>query len=137
MGDWFALLGVAFALYLIECLAWVRSESSACFSQPLRKRWGFAAGADLPGNDRGGLVFSDPLNFSGALVTCEPWPFSVSPAGLTSAAADGASGGPESRYVRFHDIKTARADFEDVRINGERFVRAGSSAQALYLCDND
>jgi hypothetical protein len=136
MGDWFALLGVAFALYLIECLAWVRSGSSACFSRPFRERWGFAAGADLPGNDRGGLVFSNPLNFSGALVTCEPWPFSVSPAGLTSATADGASdGGPEFRYVRFEDIRTACADFDDVRINGGRFVRAGSSAQAIHLCD--
>lgn len=136
MSDWAALAVVAAAFYLIECLAWIDSAACVCFARPLRTGWKCAAGAELPGNDRGGVLLVDPLSVSGALVACHPWPFCISPDGVTNVVAyDAPDTGHEPHYVSFEHIKTVRAELGDLRINGERFVRLGSSSLALHLAE--
>ncbi len=79
MTDGQILLLAFLALYLAECCYWLPLRAVA-----------FAGGkAKSPGppvaNERAGMVWLNPLPPAGRTFPCEPWPFSVSPDGVSSA----------------------------------------------------
>jgi hypothetical protein len=133
MSDWLVLIVVAYALYLIECFAWITSSACACFRHPFTGKWRAAKGDQLLGNDRGGLAFVDPLALSGGLVVCDSWPFSVDAQGVTNLRPDGSSDGSKALYIPFEEIRTIRGELGEIRINNRRFVSVGSSAAASFL----
>jgi hypothetical protein len=136
MSDWIALGLVAFALYLVECLVWVHAAAAACVRSPGSGRWRCTRGADLPGNDRGGLAFVDPLSVTGAVVVCHPWPFSVSTEGLTNIAAEsGTVPDDVPRFIGFDEIRSIEARLNGIHVNGERFARVDSMTIASDLVD--
>ena len=134
MSDWFVLGLVATFLYLIECLVWIEAAAVACFKLPLRAGWRCAKGTTLPGNDRGGVVMVDPLSVRGGLVACHVWPVSISPYGLTNLTVDSIPFARfEPRYIAFDELAAVRAEFGEIRVNGERFARLNSSVLATQL----
>jgi hypothetical protein len=134
MSEWAVLGFVALALYLVECLAWVEAAAVACFQPALLSRWRCGQGATFPGNAGGGLVILNLTNLGGSVVVCHLWPFSISPQGLTNLALDCGSGfGAEPRYIAFEDVKTVRAEFGDIQVNGKRLARVNSSVLATHL----
>jgi hypothetical protein len=134
MSEWVALALVAALLYLVECLAWIESAAVACFRTP-RGSWTCAGGAALPGNERGGVALADPLHVRGSLAVCHVWPLSLSPDGVTNLTPHGAvpPERPGVRYVSFEELKSARAEFGDIHVNGTLFARVASSVLARDL----
>ena len=134
MSDWLTLFALAGALYLVECLAWIEAPASACFVPALKRGWMCARGEDLAGNERGGLALLDPLTTGGSLVVSSPWPFALSPDGLSSAGSDPWTlAGAEPRTLAFHEIETVQANVGRLAINGAPFVRVGSVMLAADL----
>jgi hypothetical protein len=134
MSEW-AILGlVALGLYLLECVAWIEAAAVACFKPPSRSLWKCGQGTSFPGNDRGGLIMADPTRLEGSVIVCHAWPFSVSPHGLTNCPADGGiSLPPEVRFVAFADVRTIRAEFGEIHVNGTPLTHVSSSVLASHL----
>ena len=134
MADWVALFAIAAALYFIECLAWIEGPATACFAPVLRSSWICARGEDLPGNERGGLALLNPLRLTGSLVASSPWPFAMSPEGLSSFGSHPWTlAGAAPRALPFAEIQTVEASFGRILINGAPFVRVGSVMFAADL----
>ena len=132
MYEWSSLVFVAGALYLFECMAWIQPGATVVFRRALNGAWCIARGKALPGNERGGIAFLDPLGFRGSLVVCQSWPFSVSADGVTNLAPASQTVN-EPEFIRFDEIRTVEDQLGDIRINGERFVRLKSSAIAEHF----
>jgi hypothetical protein len=138
MSEWLALATVASALYLFECLVWIEASAIACFKIPLQRGWRCAAGASLPGNDRGGVTFVDPTTVRGSVVVCHRWPVSLSPAGVTNLAFDGACDGSSTdpTYIPFEEVKEVRVQLGDIHINDVRIARLSSPVLAIAIADH-
>ena len=134
MADWVTLFALAGAIYLFECLAWIEGPATACFAPILRKTWTCARGEDLPGNERGGLALLDPMSTGGALVVGGPWPFAMSPDGISNLGSDPWTlANAEPRSVAFEQIQTVHASVGRLEVNGAPFVRLGSVMHAADL----
>ena len=132
MFDWWILLAIVYALYFVECLAWIDRGSWVCFTVPLRDRWRCRRGGELPGNDRGGCLLANPLSASPAVVVCSLWPISISPAGISNVTAiDRATSDPPT-YLPFSEIRSVRGDVSGLYVNGKLLARA-SQALGLFL----
>lgn len=131
MSDWAILISVAAALYVVECLVWVPTGTSVCFKHPVSGKWRAAKGARLPGNERGGFTLCDPFSVSGTVVVCADWDICIAPEGVSNIL-QGAYG-DEALFYHFDDIKSVRAELDEVRINDQRFLRASSPAAALNV----
>lgn len=135
MSDWVLLILVAWALYLVECLAWIGRDACACFRHPFSGRWRAATGSRLPGNDRGGLVVVSPASVSGALVVSDPWPLSIDPDGIANIAADAVAAAGTAQYIRFDAIERVEVRLGELHVNGRRFARLPSAAFGAYVAD--
>ena len=128
MYEWALLGAVAAAFYLIECCAWITVPCRACYRHPVHGRWRAAAAADAIGNDRGGLLPTNPFDFSGTIVQSCELPFTLNPDGVLNVAfAERDDQDPQ--YVAFTDIDTVRISLDTVVIN-ERVVIKSPSAVA-------
>jgi hypothetical protein len=137
MADWVTLFALAGAIYLVECVAWIEGPATACFRPVLRGAWTGARGEDLPGNDRGGLAFVDPLTTSGGLVAGRGWSFAMSPDGISNLASDPWTlGRAEPRFIAWSEIQTVQANFGTLDINGAAFARVGSTMLAVDLAED-
>jgi hypothetical protein len=121
--DWWVLLAILYALYVVECLAWIDRASWVCFTVPLRGFWRCTRGSELPGNDRGGFLLANPLSASPAVAVCALWPISISPEGVSNGT---------SAYVPFTDIRSVRGDLSGLYVNGQLMARA-SLPLGLFL----
>ena len=124
MFDWWVLLAIVYALYLVECVAWIDRAAWVCFTVPARGRWRCTRGSELPGNDRGGFLLANPLSSSPAVVACGLWPISISPAGVSNVPAGEPASARAPAYVAFTDIRSVRADLNGLSVNGQLLARA-------------
>ena len=132
MHEWAVLGVVAAAFYLIECCAWIVVPCRACFRHPGHGRWRAVAAADAIGNDRGGLLLTSPVDFSGAVVQSCEWPLSLSPDGVVNVSAVDRDD-QEPDYVAFEDIETISAVLDTVVINQRIAIKARSAVAAAEL----
>lgn len=132
MSDWLALAVVAGALYLVECLAWVRPTAVCCFVS-VGRGWWCRRGSSLPGNERGGLALVDPLTFDGGVVLCAPWPVSLSPDGVANVRPTDAGGVSAPVFVPFEAVGSVEARDADILFGGKLFARAPGPRQANEL----
>lgn len=131
MSEWVLLGSVAAALYVLECCVWLNRNAWCCFQIPVKGAWTAASAASLPGTDGLGAALSDPFRLSGAIVECDPWPFAISPDGLTSEVIfPPGHNARYSEYIPFEQIDLIEVQFGDVRINGKTFLQLGSSLMA-------
>ena len=122
MFDWWVLFAILYGLYVVECLAWIDRASWVCFTVPVRGIWRSTRGSELPGNDRGGFLLTNPLSASPAVVVSGLWPISISPAGVSTATA----------YVPFSEIRSVRGDVSGLYVNGRLLARA-SQPVGIFL----
>lgn len=138
MSDELALLFVLVFIYLAECVFWVRRDwvaFSSLFSERFRLRYPESLGA----NQHGRFLLSNPLPPLGSVFLCQRWPLSLSPNGVCAPAPLNGTSSTTSKvgpkYVSFEDIRTVRTSDGQVVINGEVFVRRGSTRFARQLAE--
>jgi len=127
------LLLFVIGLYLVECLAWVR-RNAACFRTLGLRNLRFVDLNRCFGNQRGVLVFGQPLPPLGLRVSCQYWPFSVSADGIF--ACPPLSAGLEQQlestdaYIPYAEAKTVTAEGKSLTINGKTVAAALTEGQA-------
>lgn len=138
MSDTQAFVLVFFILYLGECFSWIQ-RNSLMFRLSLWpvKNPGFAG--EYLGNQRGGLVFDNPLPPLGSVFISQPWPVSLSPHGVFSYISQvltGVGRPPQpSLLFRYEDIDSVETRSEKIYINNQPFVSCPSGSAALLIAD--
>jgi hypothetical protein len=132
MGDLESLLLVLVAIYLAECLVWLRRGAVGFFNW-----WGLARtrcwlrhpGSTLA-NQNGAVSFTNPLPPMGTIFFGSQLPLSVSSGGALACTATclNPSWRPvqSARFVRFEEIKTITRDGRKVLINDQLFLKTMS-----------
>ena len=138
MSDLEKLFLVIAAIYLAECLVWVR-RASVVFVSLMGHRCRLVHATTLPGNDNGGLLPGNPLPPLGTIYVCQPWPISISPEGIYSYTSQTVNPAKRpvqpTRFVRFEEIRSIAASSKELFVNGDTFVKVGSTHFARYLAD--
>ena len=132
MFDWWILLAILYGLYVVECLAWIDRGSWVCFTIPGRGIWRCSRGSELPGNDRGGFLLTNPLSSSPAVVVCGLWPISISPVGVSNATPGDQVASGTADYVPFTEIRSVRGDVSGLYVNG-RLLATASLPLGIFL----
>lgn len=128
MSEWGGLFAVAAALYLLECLVWVRPTVQLCYRQPVSGRWATAAGTELFRVGGRGVALASPFHFRGAAVICRP-DMAICPSGLSNPLHPTSIDGSQ-RYSSFQDVHALSTDEADLSINGKVFARLTSKRLA-------
>jgi hypothetical protein len=132
MGDLESLLLVLAALYLAECVAWVRRGSVAFinWSGLAATGWRLHHPGATIANQHGAVLMLNPFPPLGSVIFGQQPPLSLSAdAALAySAACLNPAWRPDqtSRLVRFDDMKQIECNGRTVLVNGELFLKAMS-----------
>ena len=137
MSDLAELVVVVVALYLAECFMWVRRGAVAFCSRGGAGGGGrhrIAHGSAALGNNRGGLLFLDPLPPIGSAFVSYAPAISLDAHGAYSYTAQtiGPHGPAEQpgKYFALEEIRGIAAVSGEIRINGELFADVGDAAIA-------
>lgn len=135
MSDRESLLCVLVALYLVECLFWVK-RGGVVFRTWLGRRWGYVPDGELARNDHGGLHWSWPLPPLGEVLVCRGFPFSFGPQGILAFKSEclHSNGRPQQsgRLVRWDDIHSISVSGKKLLVNGELFW-SGDSVHSPWM----
>jgi len=134
MSDAESLLAIVVAVYLSECAQWI-TPHAVVLGAPWRKRWRVVSPHFVFGNDRGALVWGNPLPPLGPAITTQPWPVALSPEGVCIAGAE-ASNAAEERglnSVAWDDVKKVVAHGQRIFVNGQLFATTSSIDAARHL----
>jgi len=138
MGDGEALFLVLSLLYLSDCLLWVRKRSVA-FVSPWCRRWRVANANPLFGNERGGLLFLNPLPPLGHVFLSDPSPVSVSPVGVCTFDRQPrffpGRVTPRARSLTFAEITRSSTDSAFLLINNRKFAKCATTKQAKAISE--
>jgi len=133
MGDLESLLLVLAAIYLTECMVWVR-RGAVAFRGFWSRNWRLRHPEGVLANQRGAIVFANPLPPLDTVFVSAQFPVSLSADGVYSYTAASINPGwrpPQlARFVRFSDLRSVDARQKQVLINDELFLRAASTAAA-------
>ena len=133
------LLFLALAvLYAWECSGWMR-RGSVAFVTWFGRRWRVMHPGLLIGNPNGGLIFAPPLPPLGSILAGSQFPLSLSSEAALAFVAPSVNPGwrpPQTnKLFRFEEIKSIEARGKKVLVNGELFLKAGSSIFATWLVE--
>lgn len=138
MTDLELLFLVLAIIYTWECAWWAKRDAVG-FRTWLGLRWKAVHPGRLLGNQRGGLVFAQPLPPLGTLLTSNSWPLSVSSEAVLAyvpPAIDPANRVPQTEaLVRFDQIQTIEARGKKVCVNGQVLLKAGSATLAEHIAN--
>ena len=132
MGDLESLLLVLIALYLAECLVWLRRGAVGFFNVwgLRRTRWGLRQPGSTLANQHGAVTFANPLPPFGTIFFGQQPPLSLSAdvAFAHTAACLNPTWRPTqtARLVRFDEIKSIMRDGRKVFVNEQLFLKAMS-----------
>ena len=138
MGELESLLLVLALIYLSECLVWV-PRGALAFASWRGSRFGLRPAGTWMGNQRGGLLLSNPLPPLGTVFIVPDLPLSLTPAAVfaySSVCLDPA-GRPlqTARHLSFKEIRNIAADGRKLLVNGELFLKATSTFSARWLAE--
>lgn len=123
-------------LYLIECIRHGHRDTVA-FIRWITGPAHMLDGGRFYGNDRFGFYLASPIPAAGRLIVCQQWPISFSTIGIYSYVAQAFNPGERHMqpavFLRYEDIRQAKASSNDVLIDGRVFVRVESPALARHL----
>lgn len=138
MGDGETLLLVLSLLYLSDCLIWIQNRSVA-FVSPWRRRWHVAYADSFFGNERGSLLFLNPLPPFGRVFLTHLSPVSISPAGVCAFNPQSlfrlGVGKQSGRTIQFDEIVRVGIDGPNLLINGQKFTKCATTEQAKRTAD--
>ena len=135
MGDLESLLLVLAAIYLAECVVWVR-RGGVALCRYWGKNWRLCHPGTVFGNQRGALLLANPLPLLGDVFPCQQFPISLSPQAAYSFTA--ACVNPlwrpiqPARYIRFADLRAVEVEGKKIFIDGECFLKTPSTSAARY-----
>ncbi len=133
MDESWNLLLILAAVYLLECLVWLR-RGGVAFTSWLGKMWQVRFPGLFFSNWRGGLVFLQPVPPLGRVLTCEQFLFSVSPEAVYSYSAVCVDPGwravQPAKLVLFKNIEKIESRAKEVWINSLLFLKCGSECHA-------
>ncbi len=136
MGDGETLLLVLSLLYLSDCLLWVRNQSVA-FVSPWCRRWRVARANSLIGNERGSLLFLNPLPPLGRVFLSHLSPVSVSPIGVCAFNPQAlfrlGRAAQSGQTLTFAEITRASTDGAYLLINSRKFTKCATAKQARTI----
>ena len=133
MGDLESLLLVLVALYLAECLVWLRRGAVGFFNVwgLRRTRWSLRHPGGTLANQHGAVTFANPLPPLGTIFFGQQAPLSLAAeaAFAHTAACLNPTWRPTqtARLVRFDEIKSITRDGRKVLINGQLLLKSTSS----------
>jgi hypothetical protein len=139
MGELESLLLLLALIYLSECLVWVRRGALA-FASWRGDRFGLQPSGTWMGNQRGGLLLSNPLPPLGTVFIVPDLPLSLAPAAVfaySSVCLDPA-GRPwqTARHLSFGEVRNVAVDGRKLLVNGKVFLKAASTFSARWLAES-
>jgi hypothetical protein len=139
MGELESLLLVLALIYLSECLVWV-PRGALAFGSWRGIRFGLRTSGTWMGNQRGGLLLSNPFPPVGTVFLVPDLPLSLAPTALfaySSACLDPA-GRPwqTTRHLSFKQVRKVGVDGRKVLVNGELFLKVASTFSARWLAES-
>ena len=139
MGELESLLLILALIYLSECLVWVRRGALA-FASWRGNRFSLRPPGTWMGNQRGGLLLSNPLPPLGTVFIVPDLPLSLAPAAVfaySSVCLDPA-GRPwqTARHLSFDEVRNIAVDGRKLLVNGEVFLKAASTCSARWLAES-
>ncbi len=136
MSELQLLYVVLVVIYGWECACWIR-RGAVVFRTWLGRKWRPAHPGTLLANQHGGLVFAPPLPPLGTVLTGNQLPVSLSPDGVLAFVASAANPGgrpPQTGgFVRFAEVQKVEAKGKNIRVNGQRLLKATSATYAADL----
>lgn len=137
MGDVESLLLVLVAIYLAECIVWVRRGSVLFINWWGGGRWTVRQPGGTLANQHGAALLVNPLPPLGTIFAGHQPAVSVTVEGVldhTTACLNPTWRPPSSgKLVRFNEIREIARDGRDLFINGEFFLKATSPFVARRL----
>jgi hypothetical protein len=138
MNDFLELLAVFAAIYLFDCVHWAR-RGTVAFRRLFGSRVRVLEGEDMPGNERYGVVFAQPLPPFGRLFLTQHAALSLTPETACSFVAQAANPGTRppqvERAVRYDAIRSIAVEARSVLVDGALFVETGSNRSALRTAE--
>lgn len=129
------LFAVLTAVYLAECLFWVR-RGAVVFRRGTGA-WSVRVEGEVARNDRGDLHWAWPLPPFGGLAIGLGMPFSLGPRGVLNATADGfhPSGRPlqTPSFLAWEDLRTIAVEGRSLKVDGGVFWKGDSQHEPLRL----
>lgn len=133
MGDLESLLLILGAIYLTECIVWVR-RGGIGFNRLWAKAWRVWHPGAVLANTRGGVFLSNPLPPFGNVLLCYQPALSLSPdaaLSFTAACINPNWRPPQTgRLVKWSEIQTVAFEGKTVLVNGALFAKAPSITEA-------
>jgi hypothetical protein len=134
MSDQQTFLLVLLALYLSECVSWVR-RGGAVFRTCLGRRWSLALHSGVIANDRGDLHWHWPLPPLGTVHVLRVPPLALTPEGILSGTTEvlPEQGRPRftGQWIPWAEVKSAHAENKRLFVNGARFWDHDSAYEPL------
>lgn len=133
MSPALGLVLVVVAIYVAECVLWVR-RGATVFVSRTRRRFRPVVPARWTDVARGGFVLTATLPPLGSACVCQAWPLAVSEEGVSvprHAAASESEGGPV--YLRWDEIGDVSASGHRVWAAGELIAEMASDPAAADL----
>jgi hypothetical protein len=136
MSDAQEIILILAFLYFTECWAWIRIDTGVFRSWGTRLCSSIQP-ATVLGNDRGGLLFLNPLPPFGSLFLCREWPLSIDREGIstqvTSSIGRRKNVMDAGASIRFADVRGIWHANGDVLINGETILSLGVARAADHF----
>lgn len=133
MKEFIELYAVLAAITLFDCVHWVRREALGFRAWFARIR--LVRAADMPGNERFGILFAQPFPPFGVVhvVQAEPvaWTPEFASSFVTTAANPGLRPPQIGRALEWDAIRSVEVETKAVRVNGAAFVVHASARGAL------
>lgn len=132
MGDLESLLLVLVALYLAECLVWLRRGNVGFFNWwgLARRRWHLRHPGSTLANQHGAVAFTNPLPPLGTVFFGQQPPLSLSADAVLAFTAACLNPSwrpvPSARCVRFDEIKAVAREGRRVLVNDRLLLQAAS-----------
>lgn len=124
MSDSQTFLLVLLALYLSECVSWIR-RGGAVFRTCFGRRWGLALHSGVIANDRGDLHWHWPLPPLGTVHVLRAPPLALTPEGVLCGTTEvlPEQGRPRftGQWIPWSEVKSAHAENKRLFVNGARF----------------
>lgn len=133
MNDFLELLAVLAAIYIFDCVHWTR-RGTVAFRRFFGAKMALLEGEDMPGNERYGVVFAQPLPPFGRLFLTQHAPLALTKDVACSFVAQATNPGPRppqvERAVRYDAIRSIELEARRVLVDGALFVEMGSNRGA-------
>lgn len=138
MSEGITLFFILLIFYLVECIFWLH-RNSAAFVSFTGKHWYLIFFNKYFGNDRGGIFPANPLPPLGKVYICSLLPVSFSKTHVCSQISQTLTNDFKTdknvKFMKYDEIKSVSTIDKEIFINGDMFVKFGTSIQSIFIKD--